>query len=115
MVEIKTFIEIFKQTIIEFYRIEEMVTTNKQRVNREMLDNFVTSLVLSGPLYVFVFAILGISYYEDVQKLQIIIQNANVSLQTLNVREVFQLRKERNDDVIEELITPSNSSKLNLS
>ena len=80
MVELKTFMEIFKQNIVEFFRIHQMVEGNKQRVNREMLDNFVTSLVLSGPLYIFVFAILGVTNHEQIMKLQIIIENANFSL-----------------------------------
>ena len=80
IVEIKTFMAIFQQTMTEFFGLESQV---KPRVNREMMDNFITSLVLSGPLYVFVFNILALSNQEDISKLQIIVQNANVSLQSL--------------------------------
>jgi hypothetical protein len=110
MIELKTFMEIFKQTLVDFFRIHHMIDGNKQRVNREMLDNFVTSLVLSGPLYIFVFAILGVTNYEQIMKLQIIIENANVSLQSLKVKDVFQLKRDADEDIIREVMHSSRSN-----
>ena len=80
IVEIKTFMLIYQQTLVEFFEIKESVSGKQNRVNREMLENFITSLVLSGPIYIFMYCLLGIGNYEQIQKLQIIVQGANVSL-----------------------------------
>ena len=68
-----------------------------------MMENFVTSLVLQGPIYIFAFCMLGMAHYEDIQKLQIILNHANVSLESLQVREAFWM-KVKNEDHDEEMM-----------
>ena len=55
------------------------------------MENFVTSQILVGPVYLLVFNLISLSNYEQMQKLEIIVQNALVNLGNLQVREVFQL------------------------
>jgi len=77
-----------QETLIEIYELQSFV---RSRVNNEQLENFVTSLVLSGPVYILIYNLISLSEFDQIQKLEIIIKNAQVSLATLQVNEVFQL------------------------
>lgn len=75
-----------QETLIEIYELQSFV---RSRVNNEQLENFVTSLVLSGPVYILIYNLISLSEFDQIQKLEIIIKNAQVSLATLQVNEVF--------------------------
>ena len=77
-----------QETLIEIYELQSFV---RSRVNNEQLENFVTSLVLSGPVYILIYNLISLSEFDQIQKLEIKIKNAQVSLATLQVNEVFQL------------------------
>ena len=77
-----------KETIKKFYRIEKRV---QSRVAQEQLENFVTSQILAGPVYILVFNLISIANFEEMQKLEVIFQNADINLAGLQVKEVFQL------------------------
>lgn len=66
------------------------------------MENFVTSLILTGPVYLLVFNLISLSNYEQMQKLEIIVQNAFVNLGNLQVREVFQLDVKHKLNFLEE-------------
>ena len=70
VVELKTFICTIQETLIEVYNLQNLV---RSRVNNEQLQNFVTSLVLSGPVYLLMYNLIILSEYDQVQKLSIII------------------------------------------
>ena len=61
MIELKTFIFVIEQTLVEVYRLQDLV---KSRVNSEQLSNFVASLVLSGPIYILIYNLISLSEYE---------------------------------------------------
>ena len=88
ILEIKTFICILTETIKRFYRIEKRV---KSRCAKEQLENFITSQILAGPVYLLVFNLISMANFEEMQKLEVIIENAQVNLANLQVKEVFQL------------------------
>ena len=58
ILEIKIFVAVLMETVIEFYELHQMV---KKRVNKDQLENFVTAQVLSGPVYVLLFCTLALS------------------------------------------------------
>ena len=59
------------------------------RVNQELLENFVTALILEGPVYILLYNLKALSEFDQLQKLSIIIQNAQVNLANLQISEVF--------------------------
>ena len=70
VVEVKTFIFTVQETLVEVYNLQNLV---RSRVNNEQLQNFVTSLILSGPVYLLMYNLISLSEYDQVQKLSIII------------------------------------------
>ena len=50
-----------------------------------------TSQILAGPVYILVFNLISIANFEEMQKLEVIFQNADINLAGLQVKEVFQL------------------------
>lgn len=68
------------ETLIEVYGLQQLV---RSRVNNEQLENFVASLVLTGPVYIMIYNLISLSEYEQLQKLEIIVQNASVNLANL--------------------------------
>ena len=57
----KSFAFVIQECLVELYGMGELV---KSRVNSELLQNFVTSLVLSGPIYIFIFNLIGLGEYD---------------------------------------------------
>ena len=55
------FISIIKETIVRFYRIEDRV---QSRIAKEMVENFVTSQILAGPVYLMIFNLISLSNFE---------------------------------------------------
>ena len=80
ILELKTFICILTETIKRFYNIEKRVTS---RVAKEQLENFVTSQILAGPVYLLLFNLISMANFEEMQKLEVIVQNSNVNLANL--------------------------------
>ena len=66
ILELKTFIEIYKTAVADFYSLEKDM---KSRVNKEILQNFALSSILCGPIYVFIFNILSLSKVDEILKL----------------------------------------------
>ena len=62
VLEIKVFISIIKETVIRFYRIDERV---KSRVAKEQVENFITSQILAGPVYLLIFNLISLSNFEQ--------------------------------------------------
>ena len=60
-----------------------------------------TALILSGPLYIFVYNLMSLSEFDKLQRLDIIIQNAQVNLANLQVKEVFQLNEAFKASILE--------------
>jgi len=89
--EVKSFCFVIKETLIEVYGIQQLV---RSRVNQELLENFVTALVLEGPIYILLYGLIALSEYDQLQKLGIIVQNAQVDLANLQVSAVFQMSEE---------------------
>ena len=61
VLEVKVFISIIKETIVRFYRIEDRV---QSRIAKEMVENFVTSQILAGPVYLMIFNLISLSNFE---------------------------------------------------
>ena len=91
--------QVIQETLIEVYGLQEQV---RSRTNNEQLENFVTALILSGPLYIFIYNLISLSEFDQLQKLDIIVQNAQVNLANLQVKEVFQLSKDYKQTIIAE-------------
>ena len=49
------------ETLIEVYGLQQLV---RSRVNNEQLENFVASLVLTGPVYIMIYNLISLSEYE---------------------------------------------------
>ena len=49
-------------------------------------------------MYLLVFNLISLANFEEMQKLEVIIENAQVDLANLQVKEVFQLNLENEDD-----------------
>ena len=58
IIELKTFIFVIQETLVEVYSLQELVKT---RVNAEQLENFVASLLLSGPIYILIYNLISLS------------------------------------------------------
>ena len=70
ILEVKVFISVIKETITRFYYMENRQQT---RVAKEQLENFITSQILAGPLYLLIFSLVSLSNFEQMQKLEIIV------------------------------------------
>ena len=46
-------------------------------------------MVLCGPIYILIYNLISLSEYEQIQKLDIIMKNAQVNLANLQVKDVF--------------------------
>jgi len=53
------------------------------------MENFVTAIVLQDDIYIFLFNLMTLSQFDQVQKLDFILKNSSVSLADLAVKEVF--------------------------
>ena len=62
IIELKSFCFVIIETLIEVYGLQSLI---KSRVNAEQLENFVTSLVLSGPIYILLYNVIGLSEYDQ--------------------------------------------------
>lgn len=60
-----------------------------------------TALLLTGPIYILVYNLISLSEFDKLQKLEIIVQNAQVNLANLQVKEVFQLNSNYRSQVVE--------------
>ena len=49
-------------------------------------------------MYLLVFNLISMANFEEMQKLEVIIENAQVHLANLQVKEVFQLNLEKEDE-----------------
>ena len=61
IVEIKTFMRVIQETLIDVYGLQEF---DKSRTNSEQLENFVTALILTGPLYIFIYNLISLSEFD---------------------------------------------------
>lgn len=61
IIELKSFAFVIQECLVELYGMADLV---KSRVHMELLHNFVTSLVLSGPIYIFIFNLIALGEYE---------------------------------------------------
>jgi len=57
LVELNTFITIIYETVIAYYELRSLVSGMK----RQQIEHLVKSLVLQGPVYVFIFNIMSLS------------------------------------------------------
>ena len=48
---------------------------------------------MSGPIYILIYNLISLSEFDKLQKLGIIVQNAQVNLANLQVKDVFQLNE----------------------
>lgn len=62
IVEVQTFCFCVQETLIDVYGLELAV---KLRVNSEQLENFVTALVLEGPVYLFLYNLKALSEFDQ--------------------------------------------------
>ena len=99
IVEVQTFCFCIQETLIDVYSLQAVV---KSRVNMEQLENFVTALVLEGQIYIFLYNLKALSEFDQLQKLTLIVQNAQVNLANLQIDEVFQLSEEYKNKVVGE-------------
>jgi len=60
------------QTFSAFYGLEEML---KQRLGRELMENYCTSLVLNDIVYIFIYNLITLSELDQVQKLEQVLKN----------------------------------------
>jgi len=97
IIEVKSFCFVIQETLVEVYGLQQLV---RSRVNQELLENFVTALVLEGPIYILLYNLIALSEYDQLQKLGIIVQNAQVNLANLQVSDVFQLSEEYKATVV---------------
>lgn len=70
------------------------------RLKREQLENFVISLVVRDQVYVFIFNLIQLSQYEAIKKLDFILQSAQVTLESLNVKPIFILDAVERDAIL---------------
>ena len=61
IIELKTFILVIQETLIEVYGLQELI---KSRTNNEQLENFVTALVLTGPIYILIYNLISLSEFD---------------------------------------------------
>lgn len=97
--ELKVFIKIICEVIIDFYDLKEVARPN---ICREQLDNFVTNQVLSDAIYIFLFNLITMSQLNEIKKLSFIFQHAHINLKSLLVKEVFQLSPENRQTFLAE-------------
>ena len=88
VLELKTFIRVMTDALIDFYSLRKDLTCKE---NREAFELFVLNHLLSGPVYIFMFNILSLARLEDIMMLKIVLDHVDASLPNLNVKEVFQL------------------------
>ena len=61
MIEVQTFCFTIQEVLIYVYGLQTLV---KSRVNSEQLENFVTALVLEGPIYLFLYNLKALSEFD---------------------------------------------------
>ena len=62
ILEVKVFIHVIKETVVRFYQMEDRV---QSRVAKEQLENFITSQILAGPLYILIFNLVSLNNFEQ--------------------------------------------------